>query len=160
MSNYENTINFVVEFFANIIGGALIYYFGMVFEQKEISYGLFTLYAIDIITGIFASIKNGVSFKSSIFSFGIFFRFFILFLILYVYNFFNQQKLFSEDILKFFLLVIMFSELASIRENIIKWKNIDVLVYFLKGFNLYKKVKNKTKNSVLDEKNGIKNENN
>jgi hypothetical protein len=55
----------------------------------------------------------------------------------------------------------MFSELVSIRENILKWKNIDILTYFLNGFNLYKNLKDALKEKALNEKNGIKvNDNN
>ena len=152
-------INQFIEFLGNLISGIFLYYMSIIFNQREITYFLFTLYFIDIFTGIASSIKNGVSFKSSIFSFGIFFKLGLLAVILYVYNFFHKQQIFSDDILKFFLILVMFSELASIRENILKWKNIDILIYFLNGFKLYKSSKDKLKEKVLDEKNGIKIEN-
>ena len=156
MHNMNHYSNQVVEFLGNLISGIFLYYMGMILDQREIAYFLFTLYFIDIFTGIASSIKNGVSFKSSIFSFGIFFRLGLLAVILYVYNFFHKQQIFSDDILKFFLVLVMFSELVSIRENILKWKNIDILTYFLNGFNLYKNSKNALKEKVLNEKNGIK----
>ncbi|MEM3373109.1 MAG: phage holin family protein [Candidatus Anstonellales archaeon] len=123
--------------------------------EKETIYFFFILFCVDFVLGIWASIKNGRTIKSSIMFSGIFFKFLMFALVSFIAIFIKRQT--GIDLFKMFILFGSFIEFTSISEHIKDIWNFNVFNFFYEKAKDFADVKNKIKkmNDETENNNSI-----
>lgn len=143
MTHDNSILDTILIAIMNILYLTFTYIASLFIGEKDVVILLLILITIDTITGIMAAKKEGRRIRSIVFFNGIGWKILLLFITLLIAIIIEHRT--QINVLKWFVLLATSGEAMSIRENIIRWKDTDILNYFTSAFSQFIKLKDKFK---------------